>query len=161
MLSGDDNRVIIWLWVLQRHLCLWEGVYCCVCVIRRWWRLPVGASHRWGVPSVVSGWGRPGEGADQQGDHTVQTSHLHTAQVHYKHTHTCTDFKVIFRLDKMSSSLSLFLFFFSFVLEDGESFGQGRDRSFLLDDTTVTLSLCQLRNVRQQTYQQTWTVLCR
>ncbi|XP_060914306.1 TBC domain-containing protein kinase-like protein isoform X1 [Labrus mixtus] len=32
------------------------------------------------------------------------------------------------------------------VLEDGESFGQGRDRSFLLDDTTVTLSLCQLRN---------------
>lgn len=35
----------------------------------------------------------------------------------------------------------------SFVLEDGESFGQGRDRSFLLDDTTVTLSLCQLRNV--------------
>uniref|UniRef100_M4ACA3 TBC domain-containing protein kinase-like protein n=1 Tax=Xiphophorus maculatus TaxID=8083 RepID=M4ACA3_XIPMA len=33
-----------------------------------------------------------------------------------------------------------------FVLEDGESFGQGRDRSFLLDDTTVTLSLCQLRN---------------
>lgn len=38
-------------------------------------------------------------------------------------------------------------FFLSFVLEDGESFGQGRDRSFLLDDTTVTLSLCQLRNV--------------
>lgn len=37
----------------------------------------------------------------------------------------------------------------SFVLEDGESFGQGRDRSFLLDDTTVTLSLCQLRNVTQ------------
>uniref|UniRef100_A0A3Q3KES3 TBC domain-containing protein kinase-like protein n=1 Tax=Monopterus albus TaxID=43700 RepID=A0A3Q3KES3_MONAL len=34
----------------------------------------------------------------------------------------------------------------NFVLEDGESFGQGRDRSFLLDDTTVTLSLCQLRN---------------
>eukprot|EP00064_Thunnus_orientalis_P009316 superscaffoldBa00001174_g9339 len=33
-----------------------------------------------------------------------------------------------------------------FILEDGESFGQGRDRSFLLDDTTVTLSLCQLRN---------------
>ncbi|XP_043969125.1 TBC domain-containing protein kinase-like protein isoform X2 [Gambusia affinis] len=33
-----------------------------------------------------------------------------------------------------------------FVLEDGESFGQGRDRSFLLDDTTVTLPLCQLRN---------------
>uniref|UniRef100_A0A8C5BAW0 TBC1 domain containing kinase n=1 Tax=Gadus morhua TaxID=8049 RepID=A0A8C5BAW0_GADMO len=33
-----------------------------------------------------------------------------------------------------------------FLLEDGESFGQGRDRSFLLDDTTVTLSLCQLRN---------------
>ncbi|KAG8454122.1 hypothetical protein GDO86_000676 [Hymenochirus boettgeri] len=32
------------------------------------------------------------------------------------------------------------------VLEDGESFGQGRDRSSLLDDTTVTLSLCQLRN---------------
>ncbi|KAM8940080.1 TBC domain-containing protein kinase-like protein [Pelodytes ibericus] len=30
--------------------------------------------------------------------------------------------------------------------EDGESFGQGRDRSSLLDDTTVTLSLCQLRN---------------
>lgn len=43
--------------------------------------------------------------------------------------------------------LSLF-FPCSFVLEDGESFGQGRDRSFLLDDTTVTLSLCQLRNVR-------------
>uniref|UniRef100_A0A803YJY0 TBC1 domain containing kinase n=1 Tax=Meleagris gallopavo TaxID=9103 RepID=A0A803YJY0_MELGA len=34
----------------------------------------------------------------------------------------------------------------NFVLEDGESFGQGRDRSSLLDDTTVTLSLCQLRN---------------
>ncbi|XP_077575357.1 TBC domain-containing protein kinase-like protein [Stigmatopora nigra] len=34
----------------------------------------------------------------------------------------------------------------NFILEDGESFGQGRDRSFLLDDTTVTLSLCQLRN---------------
>uniref|UniRef100_A0A665XDZ8 TBC domain-containing protein kinase-like protein n=1 Tax=Echeneis naucrates TaxID=173247 RepID=A0A665XDZ8_ECHNA len=34
----------------------------------------------------------------------------------------------------------------NFVLEDGESFGQGRHRSFLLDDTTVTLSLCQLRN---------------
>ncbi|XP_026524440.1 TBC domain-containing protein kinase-like protein isoform X1 [Notechis scutatus] len=33
-----------------------------------------------------------------------------------------------------------------FLFEDGESFGQGRDRSFLLDDTTVTLSLCQLRN---------------
>ncbi|XP_030643926.1 TBC domain-containing protein kinase-like protein [Chanos chanos] len=33
-----------------------------------------------------------------------------------------------------------------FILEDGESFGQGRDRSFLLDDTTVTLSLCQLKN---------------
>ncbi|KAM9329778.1 TBC domain-containing protein kinase-like protein isoform 2-T2 [Gastrophryne carolinensis] len=32
------------------------------------------------------------------------------------------------------------------LLEDGESFGQSRDRSFLLDDTTVTLSLCQLRN---------------
>ncbi|XP_061573370.1 TBC domain-containing protein kinase-like protein [Cololabis saira] len=34
----------------------------------------------------------------------------------------------------------------NFVLEDGESFGQRRDRSFLLDNTTVTLSLCQLRN---------------
>uniref|UniRef100_A0AAY5JWR5 TBC domain-containing protein kinase-like protein n=1 Tax=Esox lucius TaxID=8010 RepID=A0AAY5JWR5_ESOLU len=34
----------------------------------------------------------------------------------------------------------------NFLLEDGESFGQGRDRSFLLDDTTVTLSLCQLKN---------------
>ncbi|XP_021101110.1 TBC domain-containing protein kinase-like protein isoform X4 [Heterocephalus glaber] len=34
----------------------------------------------------------------------------------------------------------------NFVFEDGESFGQGRDRSSLLDDTTVTLSLCQLRN---------------
>ncbi|CAB1327327.1 unnamed protein product [Coregonus sp. 'balchen'] len=34
----------------------------------------------------------------------------------------------------------------NFMLEDGESFGQGRDRSFLLDDTTVTLSLCQLKN---------------
>ncbi|XP_025777969.1 TBC domain-containing protein kinase-like protein [Puma concolor] len=33
-----------------------------------------------------------------------------------------------------------------FLFEDGESFGQGRDRSSLLDDTTVTLSLCQLRN---------------
>ncbi|XP_066429997.1 TBC domain-containing protein kinase-like protein [Eleutherodactylus coqui] len=32
------------------------------------------------------------------------------------------------------------------LLEDGESFGRGRDRSSLLDDTTVTLSLCQLRN---------------
>jgi len=37
--------------------------------------------------------------------------------------------------------------FFRFILEDGESFGQGRDRSFLLDDTTVTLSLYQLKNV--------------
>ncbi|CAJ1052387.1 TBC domain-containing protein kinase-like protein isoform X1 [Xyrichtys novacula] len=34
----------------------------------------------------------------------------------------------------------------NFVLEDGETFGQRRDRSFLLDDTTVTLPLCQLRN---------------
>ncbi|KAH0500791.1 TBC domain-containing protein kinase-like protein [Microtus ochrogaster] len=34
----------------------------------------------------------------------------------------------------------------NFLFEDGESFGQGRDRSSLLDDTTVTLSLCQLRN---------------
>uniref|UniRef100_A0A4W5RNV1 TBC1 domain containing kinase n=1 Tax=Hucho hucho TaxID=62062 RepID=A0A4W5RNV1_9TELE len=34
----------------------------------------------------------------------------------------------------------------NFLLEDGESFGQGRNRSFLLDDTTVTLSLCQLKN---------------
>ncbi|XP_037546336.1 TBC domain-containing protein kinase-like protein [Nematolebias whitei] len=34
----------------------------------------------------------------------------------------------------------------NFVLEDGEPFGQCRDRSFLLDDTTVTLPLCQLRN---------------
>uniref|UniRef100_A0A8C1DZ48 TBC domain-containing protein kinase-like protein n=1 Tax=Cyprinus carpio carpio TaxID=630221 RepID=A0A8C1DZ48_CYPCA len=33
-----------------------------------------------------------------------------------------------------------------FILEDAESFGQGRDRSFLLDDTTVTLSLNQLKN---------------
>lgn len=52
--------------------------------------------------------------------------------------------------DKVKTVLLKFLFVFSFVLEDGESFGQGRDRSFLLDDTTVTLSLCQLRNVRQQ-----------
>ncbi|XP_048467290.1 TBC domain-containing protein kinase-like protein [Rhincodon typus] len=34
----------------------------------------------------------------------------------------------------------------NFILEDGESFGQVRDRSFLLDDTTLTLPLCQLRN---------------
>ncbi|XP_075785815.1 TBC domain-containing protein kinase-like protein isoform X3 [Pelodiscus sinensis] len=34
----------------------------------------------------------------------------------------------------------------NFLFEDGESFGQGRDRSSLLDDTTVLLSLCQLRN---------------
>uniref|UniRef100_A0A8B9HPM3 TBC domain-containing protein kinase-like protein n=1 Tax=Astyanax mexicanus TaxID=7994 RepID=A0A8B9HPM3_ASTMX len=34
----------------------------------------------------------------------------------------------------------------NFILEDGEWFGQSRDRSFLLDDTTVTLSLCQLKN---------------
>uniref|UniRef100_A0A8C9S5F6 TBC domain-containing protein kinase-like protein n=1 Tax=Scleropages formosus TaxID=113540 RepID=A0A8C9S5F6_SCLFO len=34
----------------------------------------------------------------------------------------------------------------NFLLEDGECFGQGRDRSFLLDDTTITLSLCQLKN---------------
>lgn len=33
-----------------------------------------------------------------------------------------------------------------FILEDGQMFGQGRDRSYLLDDTIVTLSLCQLRN---------------
>lgn len=46
-----------------------------------------------------------------------------------------------------SSESTLPLSSLSFVLEDGESFGQGRDRSFLLDDTTVTLSLCQLRNV--------------
>ncbi|XP_004703509.1 TBC domain-containing protein kinase-like protein [Echinops telfairi] len=32
------------------------------------------------------------------------------------------------------------------LFEDGESCGQGRDRSSLLDDTTVMLSLCQLRN---------------
>ncbi|KAL2101697.1 hypothetical protein ACEWY4_003458 [Coilia grayii] len=32
------------------------------------------------------------------------------------------------------------------ILDDGQSFGQGRDRSFLLDDSTVTLSLCQLKN---------------
>ncbi|XP_075464644.1 TBC domain-containing protein kinase-like protein isoform X2 [Ascaphus truei] len=34
----------------------------------------------------------------------------------------------------------------NFLFEDGESFGRGRDRNSLLDDTTVTLSLCQLRN---------------
>ncbi|KAK3554124.1 hypothetical protein QTP70_019221, partial [Hemibagrus guttatus] len=34
----------------------------------------------------------------------------------------------------------------NFILEDGETFGQFRDRSFLLDDTTVTLSLGQLKN---------------
>ncbi|XP_072112497.1 TBC domain-containing protein kinase-like protein [Mobula birostris] len=34
----------------------------------------------------------------------------------------------------------------NFILEDGESFGQVRDRSFLLDDTTLMLSLCQLKN---------------
>nr|XP_033812404.1 TBC domain-containing protein kinase-like protein isoform X1 [Geotrypetes seraphini]XP_033812413.1 TBC domain-containing protein kinase-like protein isoform X1 [Geotrypetes seraphini]XP_033812421.1 TBC domain-containing protein kinase-like protein isoform X1 [Geotrypetes seraphini]XP_033812429.1 TBC domain-containing protein kinase-like protein isoform X1 [Geotrypetes seraphini]XP_033812438.1 TBC domain-containing protein kinase-like protein isoform X1 [Geotrypetes seraphini] len=34
----------------------------------------------------------------------------------------------------------------NFLFEDGESFGQRRDRSSLFDDTTVTLSLCQLRN---------------
>ncbi|XP_072481135.1 TBC domain-containing protein kinase-like protein isoform X1 [Notamacropus eugenii] len=34
----------------------------------------------------------------------------------------------------------------NFLFEDGESFGQDLDRSSLLDDTTVTLSLCQLRN---------------
>ncbi|XP_050800451.1 TBC domain-containing protein kinase-like protein isoform X2 [Gopherus flavomarginatus] len=34
----------------------------------------------------------------------------------------------------------------NFLFEDGESFGRGRDRSSLLDDTTVILSLCQLRN---------------
>ncbi|XP_064141548.1 TBC domain-containing protein kinase-like protein isoform X6 [Loxodonta africana] len=34
----------------------------------------------------------------------------------------------------------------NFLFEDGETFGQDRDRSSLLDDTTVTLSLCQLRN---------------
>ncbi|TSK22507.1 TBC domain-containing protein kinase-like protein [Bagarius yarrelli] len=33
-----------------------------------------------------------------------------------------------------------------FIVEDGELFGQDRDRSFLLDDTTVTLSLGQLKN---------------
>lgn len=50
---------------------------------------------------------------------------------------------------KMTWILLFFLSFWSFVLEDGESFGQGRDRSSLLDDTTVTLSLCQLRNVSE------------
>lgn len=50
-------------------------------------------------------------------------------------------------------SLSTPPLWLSFVLEDGESFGQGRDRSFLLDDTTVTLSLCQLRNVGKINFQ--------
>lgn len=109
---------------------------------------------------MVSGGGRPGEGADQQGDHTIQTSDLHTAQVHaqiYADDEGIWKLQLIFKLDK--TPRSLFLFLFSFVLEDGESFGQGRDRSFLLDDTTVTLSLCQLRNVRRQTCQQTCSVL--
>ena len=34
---------------------------------------------------------------------------------------------------------------FSFVLEDGEMFGQMRDQSVLLDDTVILLSLDQLR----------------
>lgn len=52
--------------------CAHEEVFTvCVCVVRWWWRLPVRAGYRRGVPSVVSGWGGPGEGADQQGDHTV------------------------------------------------------------------------------------------
>lgn len=36
-------------------------------------------------------------------------------------------------------------FGFSFVLDDGEMFGQVRDRSVLLDDKVVTLPLDQLR----------------
>uniref|UniRef100_A0A8C8Z4W1 TBC domain-containing protein kinase-like protein n=1 Tax=Prolemur simus TaxID=1328070 RepID=A0A8C8Z4W1_PROSS len=34
----------------------------------------------------------------------------------------------------------------NFLFEDGESFGQGRDRSLLSGDATVALPLCQLRN---------------
>lgn len=36
---------------------------------------------------MVSGWRRPGEGADQQGDHTIKTSRLHAAKVHDIHRH--------------------------------------------------------------------------
>lgn len=59
-----------------------------------------------------------------------------------------TDWYLMGELSLFTRPLSL-----SFVLEDGESFGQGRDRSFLLDDTTVTLSLCQLRNARTINFQ--------
>ena len=53
----------------------------------------------------------------------------------------------------MLIKITFFKSLFSFLFEDGESFGQGRDRSSLLDDTTVTLSLCQLRNVRMVSWQ--------
>lgn len=59
-----------------------------------------------------------------------------------------TDWRLMSELSPSTPPLWL-----SFVLEDGESFGQGRDRSFLLDDTTVTLSLCQLRNVSKIHFQ--------
>ena len=36
---------------------------------------------------------------------------------------------------------------FSYVLQEGEMFGERRDRSVLLDDVTVTLSLDSLRQV--------------
>ena len=40
-----------------------------------------------------------------------------------------------------------FFFICSFTMGDGEAFGQGRDQAELLDNTTILLSLDQLRQV--------------
>lgn len=120
LMSGEDYtldmKVMFWLCVLWCHLCLRGCVYCsaCMIVIRRWWRLPVGARHKWGVPSVVSGGGGPGEGADQQRDHTIQTSNLHSRKVLYiKHTHRQWGIHRLALVDihTLSVSVSLFLKF--------------------------------------------------
>ena len=39
--------------------------------------------------------------------------------------------------------------YFSFTVEDGEFYGEGRDRSTLLDETVVILSQEQLRQVSE------------
>ena len=44
-------------------------------------------------------------------------------------------------------SVCVFMCVFSFVLDDGESFGEVRDTSTLFDDTVVILSQEQLRQV--------------
>ena len=42
-------------------------------------------------------------------------------------------------------------YFFRFIVEEGELFGETRDRSMLLDDTVVVLPLDQLRQVYELT----------